>query len=334
VPCYNEEAVLHELHRRLLSACEAVVGDDVEFILVDDGSTDQTRSYIARLVDADPRFVGLFLSRNHGHQLALSAGLAAARGERVLVIDADLQDPPELLGAMMRRMDEGYDVVYGRRLRRRGETRFKLATAAAFYRLLKRLVEVEVPLDAGDFRLMSRRALDVLLQMPEQHRFIRGMVSWIGFAQSGLDYDRDERFAGETKYPLRKMLRFAMDAVTGFSTLPLRIAAWLGLMGVLLGLPIVVYVLASLLAGESVQGWASLMLLVLIMGSLQLLVLGVLGEYVGRMYMQSKGRPLFIIDEVRRSGGRQSEAARARSRRLNEVLATHPRPTLSAAAVR
>jgi dolichol-phosphate mannosyltransferase len=312
-PCYNEQESLGELCRRLTAVCTAEAEDDYEIVLIDDGSSDSTRSLINELCERDPHFVGVFLSRNHGHQLALSAGLQTCRGERILIIDADLQDPPELLGDMMRLMDaEGADVVYGQRCERRGESSFKRLTAHLFYRLLNSLVDVEIPVDTGDFRLMSRRTLNELNRMPEQHRFIRGMVSWIGFKQVPLNYQRQERFAGETKYPFRKMLRFAVDAISGFSIVPLRIATYLGFICSVLGIFFLGYTAYSYLSGIAIQGWTTLMAVVLILGSGQLLVLGVLGEYLGRLYMQSKNRPLFIIQEVVR-GGRQ-EAVQPKSR--------------------
>jgi dolichol-phosphate mannosyltransferase len=312
-PCYNEQESLSELCNRLTGVCTAEVGDDYEIVLIDDGSSDSTRSLINELCGRDPHFVGVFLSRNHGHQLALSAGLQTCRGERILIIDADLQDPPELLGDMMKLMDdEGADVVYGQRCERRGESSFKRLTAHLFYRLLNSLVDVEIPVDTGDFRLMSRRTLNELNRMPEQHRFIRGMVSWIGFKQLPLNYQRQERFAGETKYPFRKMLRFAVDAISGFSIVPLRIATYLGFICSVLGIFFLGYTAYSYLSGIAIQGWTTLMAVVLILGSGQLLVLGVLGEYLGRLYMQSKNRPLFIIQEVVR-GGRQ-EAVQPKSR--------------------
>ena len=249
-PCYNEEESLHELYRRLTEVCEAEVGDDYEIVLVDDGSSDKTRPIIREFCDSDSHVVGVLLSKNHGHQLALSAGLQACLGERVLIIDADLQDPPELLGDMNKLMDEGADVVYGQRRSRQGESQIKKVTALAFYRLLNSLVETKIPLDTGDFRLMSRRAVDELNLMPEHNRFIRGMVSWIGFRQVPLLYDREERFAGETKYPLRKMIRFAIDAISGFSIVPLRLASYLGFVGSLIGLFFLGYTAHSYLTGS------------------------------------------------------------------------------------
>jgi polyisoprenyl-phosphate glycosyltransferase len=311
-PCYNEEGSLGELHRRLVAVCQAEVGDDYEIVLVDDGSSDGTRSILGELCSRDPHIVGVVLSRNHGHQLALSAGLHVCRGQRVLIIDADLQDPPELLGDMMRLMDNGADVVYGQRRERRGESPFKRFSAILFYRLLNRLVDIKIPVDTGDFRLMSRRTLDELNRMPEQHRFIRGMVSWIGFRQEPLLYERQERFAGETKYPFKKMLRFAFDAISGFSILPLRVATYLGFVCAILGLLAFGYTVYSYLSGIALQGWTTLMTVVLILGSGQLLVLGVIGEYLGRLYIQSKNRPLFIIEQVLRGTRDEAEFQKTR----------------------
>jgi dolichol-phosphate mannosyltransferase len=287
-----------ELHGRLSAACRQAVGDGYEIVLVNDGSTDGTWQTIERLAAQDGHVVGVDLSRNHGHQLALTAGLAIASGERIFIIDADLQDPPELLGPMMHRMDEGADVVYGKRRRREGDTAFKRLTASLFYRLLDRMTEVTIPVDTGDFRLMSRRALDALLAMPEQYRFVRGMVSWIGYRQEAFVYDRAERFAGSTKYPLAKMVRLAFDAVTGFSILPLRMASHLGIILAALSVPLILYIIVSWLSGAVVEGWASLMAVVVVLGSAQMLVLGLIGEYLGRTYMQTKQRPLFLIRDV------------------------------------
>ena len=299
VPCYNEEACLDALHDRLTGAARSVAGEDYEIVLVNDGSRDSTWTIMRRLAAADPRLVAVNLSRNHGHQLALTAGLDVCRGDVVLIIDADLQDPPELLGPMLETMrTEGADVVYGVRKSRAGESAFKRATAHGFYRLLARATEVDIPLDTGDFRLISRRALDVLLAMPEQARFIRGMVAWIGFKQVPLPYAREQRFAGETKYPLRKMLRFAFDALTGFSSAPLKVAShaglWLSVGSVLIG----VYIFISWLAGRNVPGWTSLMLVVVLLGAVQMFVLALMGEYIGRLYNESKRRPLYIIQEI------------------------------------
>ena len=231
VPCFNEEACLPELYRRLTASARTAAGDDYELVLINDGSSDRSWPVMQQIAESDSHVLGVNLSRNHGHQLALTAGLDLCRGKTILIIDADLQDPPELLPAMIETMREsGADVVYGVRRSRAGETAFKRATAHGFYRLLSRATEIDIPVDAGDFRLMSRRALEALLAMPEQSRFIRGMVAWIGFRQVPFAYDRDERFAGETKYPFRKMLRFAFDALTGFSSAPLKLASHAGLL--------------------------------------------------------------------------------------------------------
>ncbi len=309
VPCFNEALGLDELHRRVSLTCSKAAATDYEIVLVDDGSSDETWQRIIELAERDDHVVGLRLSRNYGHQVALSAGLVTARGERILILDADLQDPPELLPDMMTLMDQGADVVYGQRAARTGETQFKKFTASLFYRLLDRMVDVKIPVDTGDFRLMSRRALDVLNSMPEQHRFIRGMVSWIGLRQEPLKYERAARYAGTTKYPLKKMIRFAFDAVTGFSTQPLRMASYLGIFVGFSGLLLLFYVAIGWFRGSVVEGWTSLMVVVVTLASAQLLVMGIMGEYIGRLYVEAKRRPLFVVDEVVRANG-VSEASR------------------------
>ena len=307
VPCFNEEACLAELHQRLGAAARQAVGSGYELVLINDGSRDGSWAAMRRMAAEDPHVVAVNLSRNHGHQLALTAGLDLCRGETILIIDADLQDPPELLPAMLETMrDTGADVVYGVRRSRAGETAFKRATAHGFYRLLSRATEVDIPLDAGDFRLMSRRALDALLAMPEQARFIRGMVAWIGFKQVPFPYDRAERFAGATKYPLKKMMRFAFDALTGFSSAPLKLAShaglWLSFGSVLL----ILYIAYAWAAGRNIPGWTSLMLVVVVLGAIQMFVLALMGEYIGRLYNEAKRRPLYIVQEV--AGGDGQEA--------------------------
>lgn len=298
VPCYNEQDNLPALCARAGAAARDVIGTSFEIVLINDGSRDETWPTMCRLAAGDCRIVAVNLSRNHGHQLALSAGLSLANGDRILILDADLQDPPELLGEMMRLMDAGADVVYGRRVHRAGESLFKRWTARTFYRLMNRLTNTPIPMDAGDFRLMSRRVLSVLNSMPEEHRFVRGMVSWIGFRQVPIDYARDRRTRGSSGYPLRKMLRLAMDAVTSFSTRPLRLASLLGLSFSVLGMIGVVWSLGAWLAGATLPGWTSVMVVVLVMGGVQLAVIGILGEYVGRIYMEVKRRPLYVIEEV------------------------------------
>lgn len=297
IPCHNEELVLDELHKRL-SPVLLQTGLSHEIVLVDDGSTDSTWSTMCRLNDAHPNYVCIRLTRNFGHQRALSAGLDLCRGERILILDADLQDPPELLPAMLVRMDEGYDVVYGQRTERQGETSLKRHSAGIFYRLMNQLAERPIPQDAGDFRLLSRRALDMLKSMPEYHRFIRGMVSWIGLRQTAFTYVRKPRFAGTTKYPYRRMLGFAVDAITSFSIKPLTLASWLGVMSALVGMMVFLYALYSWWWLDAVPGWTSTIGALAVFQSIQLLVLGVMGEYLGRLYEQSKGRPLYLIEDV------------------------------------
>jgi dolichol-phosphate mannosyltransferase len=307
VPCFNEQACLAALHERLGAAAGAAVGEDYEIVLVNDGSRDASWPMMREMAEKDAHLVAVNLSRNHGHQLALTAGLDLCRGDAILIIDADLQDPPELLPEMMALMrNEGADVVYGVRKSRSGETAFKRATAHGFYRLLSRATEVDIPVDAGDFRLMSRRALDALLAMPEQARFVRGMVAWIGFKQVPFAYDRQERFAGETKYPLKKMVRFALDALTGFSSAPLKLASHVGLALSIGSVILILYIAYAWAAGRNVQGWTSLMLVVVVIGAVQMFVLALMGEYIGRLYNEAKRRPLYIVQEV--AGRQPSEA--------------------------
>lgn len=298
VPCFNEQDVIGETYHRLSDACRVSVNDDYEIIFVNDGSSDGTWSIMRDLAGRDPAVVAVDLSRNHGHQLALSAGLSVCRGERILMIDADLQDPPELLGEMMRLMDEGADVVYGQRVERKGETVFKKIAASAFYHFLIRIVDIRIPRDAGDFRLINRRVLDALLAMPEQHRFVRGMVAWLGFRQVPLPYVRGPRFAGTTKYPLRKMVRFAVDAITGFSMMPLRLSVYLAIAFLVVAVLMAGYIIYSWLFLDVVGGWTSMILALVIFSSVQLFCIGIIGEYVGRIFLQTKNRPLFIINEI------------------------------------
>ncbi|MBN1671899.1 MAG: glycosyltransferase family 2 protein [Kiritimatiellae bacterium] len=315
VPCCNEQPSLRELHGRVTAVCRRLALAPYEFLLVDDGSTDGTWPLIRELAACDPCVVGIALSRNHGHQLALTAGLSVASGARIFVLDADLQDPPELLEDMLAAMDRGADVVYGVRRHRAGETRFKRWTAAGFYRLLNRLSDVPIPVDAGDFRLMSRRVVDVLLRMPERHRFIRGMVSWVGFRQVPLPYDRAPRVAGESKYPFVKMLRFAFDGITGFSAKPLRLAIWLGFGMTALSIGLIVYSLVSWLCLGAVRGWTSLLASVSLIGGMQFIVLGLIGDYLARIYEQSKNRPLFVIRDIVSAGRGDGRGAGDETRR-------------------
>ena len=297
-PCFNEEETLAAFLNRMLAAAQAACGEDFELILVNDGSRDGTWGLIEAEARARATVVGVNLARNHGHQLAVSAGLSLARGERVLVIDADLQDPPELLSEMMRRMDEGCDVVYGRRRARARESPFKLASASIFYRLLRRIAEVDIPRDTGDFRLMSRRIVERLNAMPEQDRFLRGMIAWLGGRQVELLYDRDPRHAGATGYTLSKMIRLAIDGLTSFSTAPLRLAGLLSLLGVCVAFGLTVYALVGFALGRATPGWTSLALIVVFFSTAQLICMTIFGEYLGRIYMQGKHRPLYLVDEI------------------------------------
>ena len=296
-PCFNEQAVLPEFLRRVGLALDGL-GGTAEIVLVDDGSSDGSWQVMTEAAARDPRVVAVRLMRNHGHQLALTAGLSICRGERILVIDADLQDPPELLPDMMALMDQGADVVYGQRRQRDGESLFKRATAAAFYRLIGRLTDVEIPVDAGDFRLITRRVLELLAAMPERHRFVRGMVAWIGGKQVPLPYDRKARVAGESKYPLSKMIRFAADAITAFSVVPLMASMTIGWVMAAVGFAFFVYSIVGWAMGHTLPGWTSLMAAVGLLGGMQFLMLGIIGAYLGRLYDQSKGRPLFMIRDI------------------------------------
>ena len=299
-PCYNEEQVLSKFLSRVGATCDQL-HMPYEIVLVDDGSRDQTWPMMANAAKLDERILAIRLRRNHGHQLALSAGLAAATGDLVLLIDADLQDPPELLPTMIGLLQaEEADVVYGLRRRRDGESAFKRISASMFYRVLSWLSETEIPRDTGDFRLITRRIADLLDQMPERHRFLRGMVAWLGGHQVPLLYDRDARYAGSTKYPLRRMLIFANDAITGFSRRPLQLATGLGLGAGFISLCLGLYSVIGWISGQTVPGWTSLMAAFGLVSALQFLLLGVIGAYLGRLSEQSLARPLFL--ELQRSG--------------------------------
>jgi polyisoprenyl-phosphate glycosyltransferase len=300
VPCFNEAENLPELYRRLIGACGSAGVDRVEFVFVNDGSTDRTWDAINDLAMRDPRIVGIDLSRNFGHQLALSAALSFCRGERIFILDADLQDPPELLVAMMRRMDEGADVVYGKRRSRAGDPGHRLLAAKLFYRALRPLVDFDFPLDTGDFRLISRRVLEVVQAMPETHRFIRGMVSWVGFRQVAIEYDREPRFAGKTGYSIAKLVGMALDGVTSFSIRPLRVGIYCGLGLAVLSLLLIVGSILSWAFLSPPPGWTSLVTVILLLGGVQTAMLGLIGEYVSRNFIQSKGRPLFVVRDVLR----------------------------------
>jgi len=296
VPVFNEEENIPELYRRLRAVLPQVV-QEWEILFVDDGSRDRSWELIRALAAQDPRVRGLRFSRNFGHQMAFAAGLDHARGQAVVIMDADLQDPPELIPELVAKHREGYEVVYAVRVARHGETAFKKLTAKLFYRLLARITAVQIPLDTGDFRLMGPRAVEAFRRLPERHRFTRGLVAWLGFPQTGVPYERAPRHAGTTKYPLRKMLRFALDAITSFSHVPLQLATWLGFAVSAFAFFYILVVLALKLAGISWPGYTSLMAAILFLGGVQLLMVGLLGEYVGRIYDEVKHRPLYLVAE-------------------------------------
>ncbi len=300
VPCFNEEPVLRETHRRLIAVLEQLDGMKFELVYVDDGSRDGSAEILRELQARDPqqRVRAILLSRNFGHQMAVTAGLEHATGNALVVIDADLQDPPEVILEMIARWRDGYQVVYGMRTDRAGETAFKLWTARIFYRLLNRMSKVQIPLDVGDFRLMDRRVVEALLAMPERDRFLRGMVSWVGFRQVAVMYRRAPRLAGESKYPLLKMLRFAVDGVLSFSFAPLRVAIWTGFMSIGLALAGIIYALSGrFITKDVVRGWSSIFVAVLFMSGVQLISIGIIGEYIGRIYGEVKHRPLYFVQE-------------------------------------
>jgi len=278
VPVYNETEVIEVFHQRIKAALQSVKGHDHEIVYVDDGSSDDSYQKLRRLAAKDPRVKVLKFSRNFGHQIAISAGIDHARGDAVVAIDADLQDPPEVIRDMVTKWHEGFDVIYGVREQRDGETMMKLATASAFYRLLGMVAKIQIPQNVGDFRLMSRRATDELKNLREKDRFVRGLVSWIGFRQTGVPYHRDARYAGETKYPYRKMIKFAFDGITAFSTVPLKLATWLGYLTSFLAFLYLANVLVQKALGYTVQGWATIMVALLFLGGVQLICLGLLGE--------------------------------------------------------
>jgi polyisoprenyl-phosphate glycosyltransferase len=297
IPCFNEEDVLRATHERLTSVLRGM-NEDYELIFVNDGSRDATQEILTELQLFDHRVRVLLLSRNFGHQIAVTAGLEEAAGAAVVIIDSDLQDPPELIPQMVQLWRDGNEVVYGVRLEREGESKFKLWTAKVFYRLINRLSETKMPLDAGDFRLIDRKVVGVLKSMPERARFLRGMVSWAGFRQTALPYHRAARHAGDSKYPLRKMVHFATDGIISFSLVPLKLAIWTGFLAIWIAVAgIIVAIVDRLMNKNLIRGWASLFVAVLFMGGVQLISLGILGEYLGRIYTEVKRRPLYVVQE-------------------------------------
>ena len=298
IPCYNEEEVLEHTIARLLSVADDLERYRTELVFVDDGSSDRTLEILRAAAHKESRIRIVSFARNFGHQIAVTAGIDAAAGDAVALIDADLQDPPELLARMLDHWEEGFDVVYGVRASREGESALKMVTARWFYRLLNRVSETPIPLDTGDFRLMDRKVVDVLRDMPERHRFVRGLVAWVGHRQLALPYDRRERAAGISKYPLRKMLRFATDGILSFSSKPLQVATNLGIVAAGFALLGIVYaVVLRLMTSIWVEGWTTLLIAVLFLGGVQLISLGIIGEYIGRVYEETKGRPLYVVRE-------------------------------------
>jgi dolichol-phosphate mannosyltransferase len=326
VPVYNEVEGIREFHARTSSVLKDLEGYDYELVYVDDGSRDGSFPILKEFADSDSKVQVVKFSRNFGHQIAITAGLDFARGDAVVFIDADLQDPPEVIVELMKKWKEGYDVVYAQRTRRPGESAFKLFTASAFYRVLRQLASIDIPPDVGDFRLISRRVADQLRSMREKDRFIRGLVSWVGFKQAAVLYERHERFAGSSKYPLRKMLKFAFDGLTSFSTAPLRLATWLGYASSFLAFLYLVSVFIQVMLGFTVEGWATIMVVVLFIGGVQLLCLGILGEYLGRIFNEVKPRPVYIVEES--LGASRSEAPVHEIERLRTLAISARRGSL------
>lgn len=297
VPLYNEESVIQETYKRLKKVMDSTE-EAYEIIFVNDGSRDKTLEIARRICKRDKSIKLLSFSRNFGHQVAITAGMDHTGGRAVVVIDADLQDPPEVILEMIKKWKEGYEVVYGKRLKRKGETFFKKASAKLFYRTLKSMTDVDIPMDTGDFRLIDRKVCDALKSIPEHNRYVRGLISWLGFKQTGVEFVREERFAGETKYPLNKMVKFAADAITSFSYKPLKIATYAGMVVSMLSAVYIVFqLLVKFFMVPTVPGWSSIVALSLFFNGLMLIVLGIIGEYVGRIYDEVKGRPLYIIGE-------------------------------------
>ena len=297
-PIYNEIEIVDEFYKRIKDVMSAT-GETWELVLVDDGSTDGSTERIRELASASEQVRAVIFARNFGHQIAVSAGLDYTRGEAVTIIDADLQDPPEVILDLIEKWKEGYQVVYAVRAEREGESWFKKFTASLFYRIIYRITDVEIPLDTGDFRLLDRKVVDVMNAMREKHRFLRGMSSWVGYKQIGVEYKRAARFAGETKYPFKKMLQLALNAVTSFSYFPLQVASYFGFASA--GLAIVAIPVVAILrmtGSQFFEGQATTLISVLFLGGVQLISLGILGEYIGRLYDEAKGRPLYIVSEA------------------------------------
>ncbi|MFX0194699.1 MAG: glycosyltransferase family 2 protein [Candidatus Hodarchaeota archaeon] len=298
IPVYNEIEVIDAFYKRINKVVKSLGSFSHEIIFVDDGSKDNSCQKLVNLSNIDPNVRVIKFSRNFGHQIAITAGIDFAEGDAVVVIDADLQDPPDVITKFVKKWEEGYDVVYGIRVKREGEGKMKLLTANLFYRILKVFAKIDVPVDVGDFRLMSKRAVERFKELRERDRFVRGLVSWIGFKQIGVYYVRDKRYAGDTKYPYRKMIKFALDGITSFSSVPLKLASWLGYITSLLAFLYTCSVFIQKALGYTVQGWATIMVGMLFLGGVQLICLGIMGEYIGRIFSEIKHRPLYVIEEI------------------------------------
>lgn len=306
VPMYNEEDVIAETYSRLTRVMENF-GESYEIIFINDGSKDRTREMLLEICKADTRVKLIDFARNFGHQVAITAGMDYAAGQCMVIIDGDLQDPPELIPDMVRLWREGNDVVYGKRISRQGETFFKKMTAKVFYRLLNKLTDVDIPVDTGDFRLIDRRVCEALKQLPERSRYVRGLMSWVGFKQVAIEFERNERFAGQTKYPFKKMLKLAMDGIMSFSYKPLKISSYLGtILSFFSFLYFIFVLLQKIFFPHTTQsGWASLIAVSLLFNGIILLMLGIIGEYIGRIYDEARGRPLYIISELKNMEDRE-----------------------------
>ncbi len=297
IPIYNEEGNIFKLYERLNSVLNNI-NTDLEYVFINDGSKDDSINLIKKLADNDKNVKYINFSRNFGHQIAVTAGLDKAIGDRIVIIDADLQDPPELIIDMYNKMDEGFEVVYAKRKARKGESWLKKFTAKMFYRILKSITSVNIPVDTGDFRIMDRKIVDALKHMPEQQKFLRGQISWIGFNQTYIEYERDERYAGETGYTYKKMIRFALDGITSFSNFPLKFASICGFVVSGIAFIVMLYALYSrFISKDYIEGWTSIIISVLFLGGIQLISIGIIGEYISRLSSNVRNRPLYIIRE-------------------------------------
>ncbi|MDI9513897.1 MAG: glycosyltransferase family 2 protein [Clostridiaceae bacterium] len=307
VPMYNEEAVIHETYRRLTKVMQEH-GESYEIVMINDGSRDKTGEIISQLCKQDEHIKMIDFARNFGHQIAITAGMDYAAGDCMVIIDGDLQDPPELIPEMIRIWREGYEVVYGKRISRQGESFFKKFTAKCFYRILKALTDVDIPVDTGDFRLIDRKVCEALKQLPERNRYVRGLMSWVGFKQKALEFERSERFAGETKYPLKKMIKLALDGIMSFSYRPLKFATYIGsVLSIFSFLYLIAVLIQRVFWPHSTQsGWASLIGVSLFFNGIILMMLGIIGEYIGRIYDEAKGRPLYIVSRLENMEDRES----------------------------